>query len=245
MAKTDSRSGSELLRDVEEKLDLLQRHVQNLDNNVKIMLARFNELMSAPPQEPVQLAGNQVDLTAKNPVNLHANEVKLGEGTEPKMYRYEDLPKAHKFEQMAAAQGIEVEPVHAEKRVKIVAKPADTSDRDPNELEEVGVRKGKQRGQRAPQQEGGRVNVSQKILSSNGNPVFLATVEILQDGNLVKQTRTKTTGRWSAPLEPGEYLVHVVKRAAPDSGKEPIDIQYAVEIPPSNEELELPSPDVE
>jgi hypothetical protein len=233
MVKTDPRSGSELLRDVERKLDLLQRHVQNLDNNVKIMLGHLNSILNAPVE------------MAQTPQPTRTETVRLGEDTEPKMYKFEDLPRTHKFEQMAAAQGIEVEPAHTEPRVKIVAKPEDPSSLDKNELVEEVVRKGHTRTTRVAKKEGGRVAVSQQIMSPNGNPVFLATVEILQRGSLVHQTRTKTNGRWSAPLDAGEYMVHVVKRAAPDSGKESIDIRYVVEIPPSDTNLELPPPDVE
>jgi hypothetical protein len=236
MTKADSRSGSDLLRDVERKIDLLYRHVQNLDNNVKIMLGHLNELMNAPsdPWTP------QIHAPAQAP-----ESVQLGQDTDPQTYKFEDLPRTHKFEQMAAAQGIKVEPTNTEPRVKIVARPENPDDFDREELVEETVRKGHTRTTRTPKKDGGRIAVSQKVLYSNGSPVFLATVEILQRGKLIHQTRTKTNGRWAAPLDAGEYEVHVVKRAAPDSGKEPMDIRYPVEVPPSNENLEFPPPDVE
>jgi hypothetical protein len=243
----DSRTGSELLRDVERKLDTLKRHVQNMDNNLKIVLSQFNTLMQALSQpEPVATTSQDIKLHSSE-VNLHSGstsppKAKLGDGTEPdKTYKFEDLPKTNKFEEMQGHYGLVEEP----ERERIKAKPQGEDAFDKYELVEESKKKGRARGQRVPEKSSNRVGVSQQILFPNGSPAFLASVEILNAGGVqIKQTRTNTKGHWVAPLEPGEYTVHVVKHVPPESDKKSFDIRYVVEIPPSDKPLELPPPEI-
>jgi predicted phage tail protein len=73
-------------------------------------------------------------------------------------------------------------------------------------------------------------SVSQTIKREDA-PLFLATVEIFDDNDLlVNQTRTNTKGRWLASLAPGNYKVHVVKNFPADSSKKPIDKFYMIEV---------------
>jgi len=245
MSNDDKRSGSDLLRDVEHKLDGLVRHVRNVDNNMKLVLSQINELMRAlsqpEPRGDIHL-GPSGDVVFTPNQGAEVRQAKLGEGTEPpKKYKFEDLPRTNKFEQMQSHYGLIEEP----ESEKIVARPESEEAFDKYELVEESKKEGKARGQRVQHKDSNRVGVGQQILFSNGTPAYLASVEIFNsDGLQIKQIRTNTKGHWVAPLDPGEYMVHVVKHVPPESDKESIDIRYKVEIPPSEKKLELPPPTV-
>ena len=80
-----------------------------------------------------------------------------------------------------------------------------------------------------------------QVLNIGNDPLFLASVEVLDisGDELISQTRTNTKGRWLAALAPGDYQVHVIKRFPPESGKKSIDTVYPINVPPSDEPLEL------
>lgn len=135
---------------------------------------------------------------------------------------FEDRPRTNVFAEMAASQGIRI----------------DASEELPNDMIESAVR-ASSRGQRGPKSKGPKVSVSQ-VLNLGDNPLFLANVEVLDaNSDLVGQTRTNPKGRWLMALSPGNYLVHVTKRFAPESGKASVDNSYQIKVSPSDKPLEL------
>jgi len=95
-----------------------------------------------------------------------------------------------------------------------------------------------------------KVSVSQQIFYPNGSPVFIGSVEILQEifdhnkketkTKLIKQTRTNATGRWIAALSPGKYIIHIVERG--DGKSKPVEWRYEETIPTSDNPVELAPP---
>lgn len=133
---------------------------------------------------------------------------------------FDSRPRTNVFAEMAASQGIQVEAS------------------DELGMTESAVRSAS-RGQRGPKSKGPKVSVSQ-VLNRGSDPLFLANVEVLDTNNeLVGQTRTNPKGRWLMALSPGNYLVHVTKRFAPESGKMSIDNSYQIKVSPSDKPLEL------
>ena len=137
---------------------------------------------------------------------------------------FDNRPRTNVFAEMAANQGIRIE----------------APDELPNDMTESAVRAAS-RGQRGPKSKGPKVSVSQ-VLNRGSDPLFLANVEVLDSNKeLVGQTRTNPKGRWLMALSPGNYLVHVTKRFAPESGKMSIDNSYQIKVSPSDKPLELDS----
>ena len=85
-----------------------------------------------------------------------------------------------------------------------------------------------------------KVSVSQTIVYPDGRKLFMANVEIFQNGELVHQARTSPKGKWIVPLSPGEYSVHVSKRDG--ETKKLVELKYDIEVPESNDSVVLESP---
>ena len=83
-----------------------------------------------------------------------------------------------------------------------------------------------------------KVDVNQRLFfGSNGKNLSLAPIEIFDStNNLVKKTRTNTSGRWSAQLLPGKYRVHVLKMGAKNNII--ADMQYIININETTSTLE-------
>lgn len=79
------RTGTQLLLDLERKVDSLTGHVRNLDNTVKILLSRFNEKIT----EPVAVV--------PPPVIPQPDKGRV---------KFENLPKTNKFDQLKSKAGI-------------------------------------------------------------------------------------------------------------------------------------------
>lgn len=76
------------------------------------------------------------------------------------------------------------------------------------------------------------VNVWQKLVTEAGGPVFLASVEIInENGEVIKKARSDASGTWKASLNPGKYTISVVKRANPNSDKQGFSTSYEIVVP--------------
>jgi hypothetical protein len=218
-----SRSVSEVVIDLEQKVDTLLAYYRNMDANIKLLLSRSRQnLVSEKVVSNLSNAGQGAKFPGKTPAKPAAKSTPAPKPTKP------NLPQTNIFETLKARAGVTDD---AEL----------TTEHD--ELIEEAVHKGTRRGARTATKPSGKISVSQQVLNDEGGPVFLASVEILDmSGDLVKQTRTNTKGRWVAPLEPGQYAIHIVKRS---QDKPVIDLKFAVEIPESAKPLELDPPELE
>jgi hypothetical protein len=213
------RKASEVLLDLENRVSILAGLIQNIDNNVKLMLDRMNRQAQVP----------------------RAQQAVPQPPPQPEMWQ----PKR----QMISAEAPDLPRPQTD---KLVARPVQEQ---PYELDEFGkpelmeevVHRGKRRDLRQPadSSQSKKVAVSQQVLFPDGKAIFLASVEILDErGQLVKQTRTNSQGRWLAPLDPGDYTVHILKRMGADSKKPPVELRFQVQIPESGRPVELPSPEL-
>lgn len=215
-----NRKASDVLLDLESRVVRLSGLVQNVDNNVKILLDRLNRQevnVVKPPQRPAPIPPQQHMMQA--PVSAEAP----------------DLPKVQgRPQNLFVAKPVPEQPYELDEYGK------------PELMEEV-VHKGKRRDLRQPadSSQSKKVAVSQQLLFPDGKPIFLANIEVMDEsGQVIKQTRTNSQGRWLAPLEPGEYTVHIVKRMAAESKKPPVELRFQVQIPESGGPVELPSPEL-
>lgn len=220
------RTGSQLLLDVEQKVELLTKYVRNLDNTVKILLKRMNEVFSqenasSVVSKPSVAQPVQQPLSVQQPTKLEAQKKPKLQKPGDKV-KFSELPKTNHFELAKMKAGILDEG----------EAPGELSDT----IEEEFVHKGKQRGRRVPAVSSGtKITVSQLVYTEDGNPLGFAGVEVLDaNGNFVKNARTNQNGRWSLPLVPGDYTIRVAKRYPPDSGLDPVEAAYEASIKSSD-----------
>jgi hypothetical protein len=233
-AKDDKKPATEILADLSDKVDLLIRYYKNVDNNVKLILSRLNSL-GTPAQQVPPTVQSSVTINQVAPLKIQSQD-KLSVINKE---NFDNRAKTNKFSEFAAAHGIEVE--EEESQGPSIVGFKNESSSDPNELTETSVRVGFQRGQRTPAVKNGpKATISQVLQKSDGSPLFLANVEITDSSGLVvKQSRTNTSGRWSAALSPGTYSVHVTKRFPADTNAAPIEATYNIDVPPSTKPMEL------
>lgn len=216
------RKASEVLLDLENRVSILAGLVQNIDNNVKLLLDRMNRQARPQPQQPQQQpppAPQQPEMWQPKRQAVSAEAP--------------DLPKPQSPGRLIARP--------------VTEQPYELDDYGKPELMEEVVHRGKRRDLRQPadNSQSKKVAVSQQLLFPDGKAIFLASVEILDGhGQLVKQTRTNSQGRWLAPLDPGDYTVHILKRMGADSKKPPVEMRFQVQIPESGTPVELPSPEL-
>lgn len=90
-----------------------------------------------------------------------------------------------------------------------------------------------------PNSSGRKVAVQQRITYSDGKNICLANVELkTPNGELVKKTRTNVMGKWIITLDPGNYIVNVVKSA--NKSNSGVEVSYPVQISESDRPVELP-----
>jgi hypothetical protein len=225
--ETDKRTATDILLDLEARMGVVEKRLQNSENLLKILLSRLNAALSGGTSPSTQ--------TPASPVTQPVSPAVVNKDN------FEDRPKTSEFAKMAAQQGLDVEDDDPEEETGFIdevftARAAQPPDE--HELIESPTR-GNARGQRGPKSEGSKQSISQ-VIKREDTPLYIANVEVFdENGLLINQTRTNTKGRWLMALAPGNYKVHVLKRFPPDSGKLPIDTSYPITVPPSKKPMEL------
>jgi hypothetical protein len=214
---------SDIIFDMQTKINQLVGLYTNMDNNIKIILNRLNT-----QSKNNNLTENKQAIRSAGSLSVSAI------GVAPAV----KLPPGPPIKEPEPEFDNDV----------LVARPFDESfDDDERELIEEVIPKGKRRDLRKPADstQGTKVAVSQQIQYNSGKVLFLANVEIIDvsSGQIVKQTRTNQKGRWIAPLDPGEYLIHISKRQV-DKNKLPVELRYKIAVPNSSGPLELPTTEI-
>ncbi len=93
----------------------------------------------------------------------------------------------------------------------------------------------KARQQKLPLQS--KTQITQTINYPDGRKLFLANIKIFKDGTLINQTRTSPKGKWTAPLNPGEYFIHVSK--VDSETKRLVELKYNISVPEASAPVEL------
>src|SRR5690606_12624399 len=214
----DKRSATDILLGLETKVETLSKRFANVENLLKVLLNNINN--QTPKLQPETPKPSKVT----GPINKD---------------NFDHRDKTSRFADLAKQHGLDVEREPARNESVIEARPSTLPpDPDGDDMIEASSR-GASRGQRGAKSSV-KASVSQILYREDGQPLFLASVEVLdQTGMLINQTRTNPKGRWLMALSPGEYQVHVLKRFPADSGKESIDTTYRINVPPSDKPMEL------
>lgn len=230
--ETDKRTATDILLDLEARMGVVEKRIQNSENLLKILLGRLNAALSG---------GTSPSSTQQEPAPSATQPAAPATPAVVNKDNFDNRNKTSEFAKMAAQQGLDVEDDDPEEETGFIdevftARPAQPPEE--NELIESPTR-GNVRGQRGPKSEGSKQSISQ-VIKREDTPLYIANVEVFdENGLLINQTRTNTKGRWLMALAPGNYKVHVLKRFPPDSGKLPIDTSYPITVPPSKKPMEL------
>lgn len=246
------KKASDIILELKEQVSFLTKLVANQDNNLKLIIKKLNSLESRPspklsdyyqsqsqpmasPDKPNMPESNQPQHTSR----------KFAEGSEAiamKAKHAQEQNANSAFERAAAEAGIDT----GLDRVSI----------GPNEearqavadsLSEEREFSGKTRGRRVDRASKDKpINVTQLIMGYDGKPLPLATVRITDRyGQPVKSTRSNTKGRWSIPLNAGDYKVHILRKFN-GTDKKPVEVSFSVSVTDNGTgKMEVPSPDLE
>lgn len=159
------KKATEMLAEMDAKIDLILKYIQNVDFNLKLQSARS----ASPVPQPPSTEQNRTEIVASSSSDITFVEV----GNEPKS-------------------------------------------------------------------DGRKVTVHQNVYYPNGKPAPLAKIKILDASKqLVKETKTNSTGKWTVVLDPGNYFIHITKAEAADKPK--IDHYFEVTVPSTKASFELES----
>jgi hypothetical protein len=252
----EPRKASEVILELESKIDVLMGLVRSQDLNMKILSNKLNALMEKLDKSPtspkimveaVNTTPNafntavNVDAGKTIPVNADFN---LPVEDSPLGFRRTSRPETYAGDNSY----LPVQPKAAEPRFP-------TQIPRPSGQAEIVVPTNinRQQGQPLPTQppktqpksepvefhEGNSIPVSQRVVDGNGKSVFLADVEVtdLTTMQLVFKTRTNGTGKWSAPLSAGAYRVIIRKRES--LTKEKLEVAQEIQVDGTVSPLEL------
>jgi hypothetical protein len=232
---SEPRKATEVILDLESKIDVLLDTVRALDYNVKVLSNKLNEVMNglktsqttAPkitveavqspmPSQHAMVFGQIPSPDPQKSIPISA-EAKLPMEEEPKGFRRTSRPESY----TAAGDDVYLK----KEGVPLSSNPASAANRPPpgrSAGDSVVVPTApKNKAAPAPaapkvpteMNTHGIVPVEQRVVDRNGKSVFLADVEImdLSSGEQVSKSRSNATGKWMAALPVGQYKVTIRK----------------------------------
>lgn len=184
------RLASEVILELEQKINNILNIVQALDLNIKIISNKLNSInISAnsgkidQPQYSASLPEDDdpkhIKVPASNPEIIDPSKISNRRGSRHEVY---DNSK----------------PEAKIKEPEIIV--------PINQKQEIIVNQSNQSNQKPIEN---AIPIMQRIIDKNGKSIFLANIEILdaENGSLVYKTRTNGTGKWMASLAPMKYKV--------------------------------------
>lgn len=206
---------SDIILELDQKIDFIIKNMSNQDNNIKLILKSINELKTSI--NSTKFSGNAVDkpLNEENISNL-----------EMKAIHAQKMNQNSKFEKMKQSAGI-----------------SDDNDYS-DDLNKTQINQNQRRGQRTAQatSDNVKMTVTQIVTDSNGKALPVAQVKITnQFGEIIGTARTNIKGRWTASLEPGNYIVNINKTYLSEPHRKPINKEYSINVEYSpSKKVDLP-----
>ena len=261
---TEPRKATDVLLDLESKVDTLIGLVRSQDLVIKILSNKLNEVMSkltvsqapkptaeAPtsmPRMPLSPLQNLPQLDPERQVLVDA-EVRLPTTDSPQGFRRTSRPETFQGDDVYLGQKKEQRTVP--KYPTQLPKPPPGRDAAPEvdfpevpppfpeHQTSVPAKQARPVGKPVQQLVQNAIPVVQRIVDKGGKSIFLADVEItdLTTAQPVFKTRTNGTGKWMASLGVGAYRVSIRKRG--DGTKEKIEADQDITVDGSKSPLEL------
>lgn len=259
---TEPRKATDVLLDLESKVDTLIGLVRSQDLVIKILSNKLNEVMSkmtapqvarptaeAPamsptPRMPFSPLQNLPQLDPERQVLVDA-EVKLPATDSPQGFRRTSRPETFQGDDVYLGQKKEQQtiPKYPTQLPKPPPGRSTTPEVDfpeaPQPSQSVPAKQAKPVGKPVQQLVQNAIPVVQRIVDKSGKSIFLADVEItdLATAQSVFKTRTNGTGKWMASLGVGAYRVSIRKRGS--DSKDKVEADQDIQVDGNKSPLEL------
>jgi hypothetical protein len=240
----EPRKASEVLLELEAKIDVLMSIVRTQDLNIKILSNKVNSLLEkadkptiiSPPVIKVEAVDTR-PLSDDNRQITVAPEHALPIEREPQGFRRTSRPETYSGDDAYLKRSSSTAVV-APKFPTQIPKLMEPEVVVPNQATKFTEIPSKKKADQ-PAPSGNNIPVMQRIVDKNGKSVFLADVEIIQSENMqtVVKTRTNGAGKWMQSLPIGTYRVFVRKRES--LNKEKLEIVQDIQVDGSKSPLEL------
>lgn len=211
----EPRKATDVLLDLESKLDSLLEIVKSQDLNIKILSNKLNALLEIQRQpienrtEPVENKLPTIEAIKQNHINdpersiMISSEKSIQVESKPEGFRRTSRPETYSGDNAFLNKAPPLSaPPKKEKVMEIVV---------PNITKPV---QETQQEQFVEYTEVNKIPLLQRVVDKNSKSIFLADVEIinLNTNEKVTKTRTNGAGKWGASLAPGQYRVIISKR---------------------------------
>jgi hypothetical protein len=231
------RKATDVLLDLESKIDILTNIIRSQDLNIKILSNKLNGIVDKinTTQSPnIKIEAVDMSTLTKNQQDEEDNNIKISSDfnlsvdNNPQGFRRTSRPETFSGDNMYVQK--------ADKKVK--------ADETPTILvssnEESKSKKNISKSVENTSNNTTSVPVIQRIVDKNGKSIFLADVEITNNltSDTVFKTRTNGTGKWMASLTPGEYKIIIKKRES--MTKEKLESTQIIIVDGSKSPFELP-----
>ena len=216
--KEVQRTSSDVLLEIENKLDHLFKMISVYDMNTKLILDRVNKIYSLL---------NSSQTNKQSPISSSVNEPIKNEIT-PTPINYGEF-----ISSKLNAEQIKTELDDVDFKDKLF----DNSSIPISETPIVN-----KRNQISKQSSTGdkKYPIQQRVVNSTGQNIFMGKVEILsEDGTVVHKVNTNATGKWTASLLVGNYKVNIVKTDT--ATKKQYQLSQNITIEPSDVVIQLPT----
>jgi hypothetical protein len=227
----EPRKASDVLLELENKVDALLGIVRTQDLNLKLISNKLAELMnfyqkpSAPTVKIEAVNTSNVPASFQQPAQSEKNinissEFNLPLDESPKGFRRTSRPETYAGDEVRPNKP-ETPVVHKVPKINVPAKVTSTK------TEEV------------PVAIGNVVPVVQRVVDKNGKSVFLADVEIinLETNQTIHKVRTNGAGKWMSSLNVGSYRTILRKRDSVTKDK--LEIIQDIQVDGTMSPLEL------
>lgn len=242
MTEQNPKKATEVLVDIDTKIDNLLQAINSLDLKVAIISNKLNDL-SKPQNNKITVEAVQapsVRTTNPNDVPVFA-EQKILEETSPVGFRRTSRPETYAGDdaylnapakKQKEPDSFPIQIPRANGQSEVVIPKAVTEEIKPPSDKSTNFVKS-----------GSNIPVMQRVVDKNGKGIFLADVEIINAETMdkVSSTRTNGAGKWQAVLSTGTYKVIVKKRESltkekmesvqtitVDGSKSPLELQVAI-----------------
>lgn len=243
MANDNVRKATDVLLDLESKIDTLLDVIRSQDLKLSILSNKLNALLASQSK---QVETNNLPKPTIESINtlpkevLVSSENNLSLEKSPNGFRRTSRPETFSGDNAFLSKNKQIDakfPIQIPQNAEIIVPKSNKELSLPKKTNEELVFKEVP----LPQQtnNGNAVPVMQRVVDKNGKSIFLADVEIINSITNDKiKTRTNGTGKWMSSLVPGKYSVILRKRDA--VSKEKIELKQEISVDGKISPLNLP-----
>lgn len=252
----EPRKATDVLIDIERKIDALLSIIQAQDLNIKILSNKLSILIDdintkKINQPPAIISGTirtadqkNIQIKSENNLPITNNPVGFRRTSRPETYAGDDQfltqPKLiqktieHQIDTNQSDEFVDYDSNQQQEQKNKRGRP--------KKVEQTNIMNTPQITESKISQSEpvlGTIPVSQRIVDKNGKSLFLADVEIYEliSNEFLYKTRTNGMGRWMATLNPGKYKIVIKKMQS--LSKEKIDVSQEITVLNDNSSQEF------